>query len=347
VGDRNDIPYFGGSRRRGSKPSDPEVASESVAESPGLEVASESGADLTPTSAVASETSTEPEGGLGDIPVSQAAEPEGGLGEIPVSQAAEPDGGLGDMPVTDDAELAAPGSPQRSRRTGLTIAAGVASLVVLFFAVWLAAVALHKVTTPFIVARTPDAAERILLANQLAAGNARLVATGQFAPGRIMEQSPQTPTALKPGSRVNVVVATATANVPVPDVLLADQSTAEKLLSSSLFVPTVIYAYTSDAAIGDIVSQLPRAGDMAFTGSPVFIVSSLGPGSPGIVVPALIGKSRKVAESLLATDSLSPRTLTVDAPTVARDTVVDQTPAPGMTVQVGTSVAISLTPAAP
>jgi serine/threonine-protein kinase len=158
-----------------------------------------------------------------------------------------------------------------------------------------------------------------------------------------MEQSPQTPTQLKPGSPVDVVIATGTANVVVPDVFLADEATAQKRVRSALFVPVVINAYSSDVSVGNVVSQLPRAGDMAFTGSPLFVVVSMGPGMPGVVVPALVGKPHKVAASLLTSESIFPRTLIVDSASVAPDTVVDQTPAAGTILPVGSSVAISLT----
>ncbi len=106
--------------------------------------------------------------------------------------------------------------PRLGKRRELTLlAVGLAAVVVLC-ALWFAVYSQREVTTPFIVARTPVAAERILNAQELAAGDARLFATRDFAAGLIMEQSPQTPTKLMPGSRVNVVVATATANVVVP-----------------------------------------------------------------------------------------------------------------------------------
>jgi beta-lactam-binding protein with PASTA domain len=310
VANREDIPYFSGPRPASSGSPTPEPAAESASES----------AAPSPDAATAADTHAE----------QRATVPR------------------------DDTVTAppAPGPPARAshsgahsgaRRKALLVAAGALAVIVVFLGVWFVLYTQHKVTTPSIVARTPEAAERILNDHRLLAGDAHLAATSDFAPGLIMEQSPQTPTEVKPGSRVNVVVATATASVAVPDVFLADEAVAQKQLRGALFVPIVINAYSSEVPNGEVASQLPRAGDRAFTGSPVFIVASLGPGSPGVVVPNLIRKPSKVAASLLATESLFPRMLTVDAPGIAPDTVVDQTPPPGMTVPVGDSVAISVT----
>ena len=306
--DHRDIPYFSGPRSTPPEP-EPRSADESAAESPQPDAP-----DVAVDAAVA------------------------GLPEVEAGEA-----GPAPEPAADGA------APPRRRipRQAVVVAVGVVAVVVLVLGVWFAAYGFHKVTTPFIVGRTPDAAELILNQHDLVAGNARLVATSQFAAGRVMEQSPQTPTALKPGSRVDVVIATATANVTVPNVFMARTADAQKLLGLTLFVPVVITAYNTQVPVGQVASQLPRAGDSAFTGSEVFIVESLGPGSPGVVVPALVGKPSKVAASLLTTESLFPRMLTVDAPSVAPNTIVDQTPEAGTVLPVGTSVALSVTAPAP
>lgn len=237
-----------------------------------------------------------------------------------------------------------PGARSHRIRKAALVAAGAVAVVVVVLGVWLALYANRQVVTPFIVGRTPFAAERLLDAQGLVAGNARVVATNEFAPGLIMEQSPQTPTKLKPGSAVDVVVATGTVEATVPDTFLDPEATAQQRLRFALFVPIVIHAYSPQVDVGMIMSQLPRAGDTAFTGSTVFIVTSMGPGMPGVVAPALIGKPRTVAASLLATETLFPRDITVDATGFAPDTVADQTPPAGTVMPVGASVALAITP---
>ena len=250
-------------------------------------------------------------------------------------------------PAPDPAAPAAqpdPGARSRRLRKAALVAAGAVAILVVVLGVWFSLYAHRQVVTPFIVGRTPFAAERLLDAQGLVAGNARVVATSQFEPGLIMEQSPQTPTKLKPGSPVDVVVATGTVAATVPDTFLDLEATAQQRLRFALFVPIVILAYSPLVDVGEIMSQLPRAGDTAFTGSTVFIVSSMGPGTPGVVAPALIGKPRTVAASLLATETLFPRDITVDAPGFAPDTVADQTPPAGTVMPVGASVALAITP---
>ena len=305
--DRHDIPYF----------SDPHAAPE------------RSGAAEEP--AEDSEGNAEAETAVPDAEPAADADP-----------GAEP--GTDAEPEAEPAADAEPGASSRRLRKAALVAAGAVAIVVVVLGVWVALYAHRQVLTPFIVGRTPFAAERLLDAQGLVAGNARVVATTRFAPGLIMEQSPQTPTKLKPGTPVDVVVATGTVEATVPDTFLDVEKTAQQKLRFALFVPIVIHAYSSQVDVGKIMSQLPRAGDMAFTGSPVFIVSSMGPGMPGVVAPSLIGKPRTVAASLLATETLFPRDITVDAPGLAPDTVADQTPPAGTVMPVGASVALAITP---
>ena len=320
MAERDDIPYFSGphSVPRTTSAPEPEAG-------PEPEVSPESASGAAPSAP--------------ETPLAVDAHDEQPVPSPPDDNPAQP---MTVVSIGDD-EGASPSAPESgARRTLALVAVGLAAVLVIW-GLGLTVYSQRKVTTPFIVARTPDAAERILNARELAAGDARLVATREFASGLIMEQSPQTPTTLKPGSRVNVVVATATANVAVPDVFLLDQETAQKQIRSALFIPIVIDAYSSQVSRGLVASQLPRAGDQAFTGSPLFIVVSMGPGTPGVVAPTVVGKPHKVAASLIATESLFTRTLIVDAPGVAPDTVVDQIPPAGTIMPVGSSVVISLT----
>ena len=312
---RDDIPYFSGPRSEKPEPPAPEP-------SPAPEPAPDAVAGSSPSSE------------LDAAPTPESPEPQA---EADGSPPIEPDAESEPEPPAPD-----PGAGPRRLRKAAMVAVGVLGVLVVLFGVWFALYALRTVPTPFIVARTPAAAEGILGKSGLAAGNARLLATREFASGLIMGQSPQTPTRLKPGSPVNVVVATSTINAMVPDVALVDQPLAEQVLRGTLFIPVTIQVYSRQVRVGSIVSQLPRGGDMAFTGSPVYLAVSMGPGTMGPVVPALVGKPYKAAESLLTTQSIFPRKLMVDAPGVAADTVVDQLPPPGTIVPVGSIVAVSL-----
>ncbi len=243
---------------------------------------------------------------------------------------------------------AAPEKPSSARRRllprGVLIAvAAVVVLLMVIGGVWIYVYATGRIKIPSVVSLNPQAAEQSLTAGRLVAGNARFVATNDFGPGIVIDQGPPANTPVPPGSSVDVTIAVKPASQPVPDVGRAEQGVAEQVLRSQLFVPVVLKQYSQGMPVGQVVAQLPRAGDTAFTGSRIYIVVSLGPGTGGSTVPALVGQSRSKAEALLSDQTLFPYERIVTATGKAADTVVDQVPASGSRLEVGGSVAIAVT----
>ena len=251
-----------------------------------------------------------------------------------------------DLSIADDAIPApSPVRPGLSRRTRITlfVLAGCGVLAVLFAGGWMFVYSQMPVPVPDVVALTPAAAEQRLVAGGLKAGAARMVATKEFPPGRVIAQEPKPFATIPRGSSVDVSVSVAPTAQLVPNVTFARQADAEQGLRALVFVPVVLDQYSPSVPVGDVVSQLPRAGDTAFSGGNVFVVVSLGPGTKGSVVPNLVGKTTRVAASLLASQTLFPYTRIVNATGVTPGTIVDQAPAPGAIMMVGSSVGYAVT----
>jgi serine/threonine-protein kinase len=143
---------------------------------------------------------------------------------------------------------------------------------------------------------------------------------------------------------VDVSIAVAPSPQVVANVTNIGQDAAVQVLRGQVFLPVVLTQYSGSIPVGLVVSQLPKGGDTANSGTNVFVVVSLGPGTRGSVMPSLIGKPIEKATSLLATETLFPFTRTASATGVAGGIVVDQTPAPGSTLMVGSNVALAVTP---
>jgi serine/threonine-protein kinase len=200
----------------------------------------------------------------------------------------------------------------------------------------------QHVSVPDLTELTPAEASRALAAAHLDDGRARYRVTREFPPGVVVGQSPQPFARARRSSAVDVVVAVAPTPAIVPDVGLGDANAAEKYLRELHFEPVRVYAYSDSVATGRVISQLPRPGDTASTGGNVALVVSLGPGSSVQSVPSVIGKRLSAVRPALVSARVFARELPVIARGVAEGVVVDQVPAAGSRVTVGTTVAVSV-----
>ncbi|MDR3687116.1 MAG: PASTA domain-containing protein [Coriobacteriia bacterium] len=270
---------------------------------------------------------------LGSYP----ADPEGSSASdvsTPTDTSVSPD-------ATASAELAVD-APKRRAPAVVLIAVGVVAVFALGLGAWFFERATLPVPVPALVSLTPDAASRLLIGARLREGRATYRVTKDFPAGRIIGQSPAPYTNVAQGSPVNIAVAISPRQAIVPDVVGAVSSDAQAALEYELFVPTVLYAYSPSMHSGEVIEQLPRAGDTASTGSADVIVVSLGPGTPGVVVPQMVGETFVQASREASNTRLfaSPRAVTATG--TPDGVVVDQAPSAGLTVPVGSNVWVSV-----
>lgn len=232
--------------------------------------------------------------------------------------------------------------PRHVVRTIFLILLGVAVLLGAGVALGLVDTAAAKSRVPALAGMTAASASKALSAARLRDGRARYHVTRDFPAGRILSESPAPGAVVTPGTAVDVQIADAPRQVTVPDVGFADAATAENTLSYLLFRPGLLYAYNKGVATGLVIEQLPRAGDVAATGSSSVLVISLGPGSGGASVPNLMGEQLRVARSQLTSATLFADVRAVGATGVADGIVVDQAPAAGSAVPAASTVAVSI-----
>lgn len=227
-------------------------------------------------------------------------------------------------------------------RTVALVALGVLAVVAMVAGGLLWMTASQPVVVPNLVELTPAEASRVLEAAHLDDGRADYRVTRDLPAGVVISQSPAAHVKAARFSAVDVTIAVVPKSIAVPDVRLGDAKSAEQYMSGLLFKPIVLHAYTDSVPTGRVIEQLPRAGDVAATGGEVVLVASLGPGLGGKAVPAVVGTRLSAARSRLASARLFVRERPVIAGGVPGDTVVDQAPAAGSRVAVGSTVVLSV-----
>jgi eukaryotic-like serine/threonine-protein kinase len=227
-------------------------------------------------------------------------------------------------------------------RTVASVALGVlaAGAMVAGGLLWMTAS--KRVAVPNLVELTPAEASRVLEAARLDDGRADYRVTRDLPSGVVVTQSPAPFAQAARFSAVDVTIAAAPKTIAVPDVRFGDAKSAEQYMRGLLFTPVLLHAYSNAVPAGRVLEQLPRAGDTAVTGGAIVLVVSLGPGSGGKVVPAVVGTQVSSARSRLAAARLFAQERSVVAGSVRAGTVMDQAPAAGSRVAVGSVVALSV-----
>ena len=96
--------------------------------------------------------------------------------------------------------------------------------------------------------------------------------------GTVVRTSPAANQQVPRGSPVDVYVSKGPQKVP--DVVGMQQADAEKALRDAGYVPVPVTSSTSDRPQGEVIQQVPGAGQREPQGTQVTIVVSAGPSSP-------------------------------------------------------------------
>lgn len=234
-------------------------------------------------------------------------------------------------------------SPRRGCGTMVLVFLGASAGVAGLLGVLVWVFSMIPTTVPNTVGLRQSTAEQRIAAANLTSGTAGDVPTTDFQSGVVVSQVPVGSSQVPVGTQVNMAVAVAPTWVVVPDVSLDHRLIAETTLSYVLLRP-VIYQQLSDTVpFGRVVAQMPRAGQQAMTGQQVAVFISLGQGSGGAVVPSVLGKPSSNAATDIAQVYLVPKWLDAAVGERPGGTVVDQVPAPGTRVPVGSAVPIITT----
>ena len=128
--------------------------------------------------------------------------------------------------------------------------------------------------------------------------------------------------------------------VEVPDVTGLTAAEAVSTLQAADFTTATAGQVSTTVNKGLVISTSPAAGASADAGSRVTITVSQGTGT--VAVPALVGLSQAKATSALTTAGLVSRIVQSASSTVPEGDVITQDPAAGLQIDVGSTVAITV-----
>ena len=134
----------------------------------------------------------------------------------------------------------------------------------------------HPTKVPFLIGQTRDQAQTTLDDAHLQ-GVFHQVKSDQPA-DTVVRTKPAAGTQMPRDSQVDVYVSKGPQKIP--DVVGMQQADAEKALRDAGFVPVPVTSSTSDAPQGQVIQQVPAAGQTAPQGTQVTIVVSSGPTTP-------------------------------------------------------------------
>lgn len=233
----------------------------------------------------------------------------------------------------------------RSRYRRRRFALAFLGLLLAFAAV----VALGTATYAPPMAKVPDVvgatavfdAEKVIVDSGLVlAGNVAQRRNRDARPGSVIGQAPSAGKRVDPGTQVTLTIATGAKKVRVPSVVGQDIPKAQDRLRRTRL--SLGQVSPSPASLDDpIASQIPAAGDIVVTGTPVdLFVDSRGAVASGeVTVPSLTGGRAEAYAQRVSEAGLIPTTRRRPSATAA-DTVISVAPSPGSRVSQGTTVTI-------
>jgi len=210
-----------------------------------------------------------------------------------------------------------------------------------------------QVTVLDVVGLAQSVAETAIVDAGLAVGAVTEDYSDTMPAGSVMSQNPLAGASVALGSAVGLAVSLGPAAAPppvsvsVPDVVGLTQAAAETAISDTgLTVGVVTQEYSDSVPAGSVISESPTAGTLVALGSAVDLWVSLGPAP--VTVPDVVGLTQASAQTAIAAANLNVGAVTQEySATVPAGTVMNQSPAAGASVAVGSTVDlwVSLGPA--
>ncbi len=210
------------------------------------------------------------------------------------------------------------------------------ALAILFFVLWLLERNDKGKNVPSLVGLTQAQAQDKAASRGFTLKTVRRPAAG--APGRVVDQAPQSGADLEKGSQVMAVVSTGRQQVTVPKLVGSTADAAEQLLTSQGLQAN---RKTVDSAKpkGTVVAQDPTDGTRLPKGSPVTLSVSSGQGQ--VKVPAVQGMSQSDAVAAVTDAGLVPVVIQVPSQK-PQGTVIAQDPAANQQVPAQSKVRMNV-----
>lgn len=203
---------------------------------------------------------------------------------------------------------------------------------------------LATLKVPSLVGKTQEEAENILKKAGLEVGKVERAYSDTVPEGSVISQSPKAGAKVEKGSSVDIVVSDGKEEVRVPDVVGRTSAEATSILEGAGFKVSRFDDWSDTVPEDHVIRQTPSAGEKAKKGSTVTIAVSKG--KKTVQLDDLRGKTQAEATSWLNSNGLTANVITSPDPFFphASGTVWDQDPAPGTTVDKGSTVTIKVQP---
>ena len=189
------------------------------------------------------------------------------------------------------------------------------------------------VRVPNLLGRSERAADARLGGAELRRGQT-ITEESREPEGTVIAQEPGAGERAPVGSAVDLVVATAV-TVRVPDLLGLDETAVETLLASRELITGIVERQTSDRTPGTVLAQEPVAGTRVVLGTAVAFALAI---PPDVILPDLAGMTEADALEALARSDLDGGTLEYRESAAEAGLVLEQWPAAGQPVAVGSAV---------
>jgi eukaryotic-like serine/threonine-protein kinase len=190
-------------------------------------------------------------------------------------------------------------------------------------------VVLGGVQVPDVTGKTQSEATKALEDAGLKAGAVTSTSDAEVPAGTVVRQDPAAGTEVDDGSAVSLVVSSGPGTAAVPDVVGMDRAEAEAVLADAGFVPASAMQYDLTAPAGQVVEQLPAAGEQVTAGSQVGMLVSKGRPEVSVSVPDVTGMKQDEATTALADAGLVTVPVEAYFADVPAGEVAEQEPAAG------------------
>jgi beta-lactam-binding protein with PASTA domain len=200
-----------------------------------------------------------------------------------------------------------------------------------------------QAVVPNVVGMTQAAASTSITGVGLVVGTVTMASSSTVPSGNVLSQSPAAGTQVGSGSSVSLTISSgpALAPVAVPNVIGLTQAAANAAITAAGLANGNAYGIepSTTAAAGTVISEFPAAGTNVAPNSNVSLTISDGPPRPSgppvpVSVPNVIGLTQAAAiASITGAQLVAGSVTTVSNSTVAKGSVITQTPAAASTVE--------------
>ena len=180
----------------------------------------------------------------------------------------------------------------------------------------------------------------------LVVGNVTRNSTDTVPAGQVAAQSPAAGTEVAKGSSVAITVSTGKAVAIVPDLSGRTQQQATQALTQVNLTGEFVESFSSTIPAGQVIGQAPPAGSEMPVGSVVTVDISMGK-TPATPVPDVTGKTEADGAAALTAAGFKSQTTGGYSDSVAKGTIMSQTPAAGVIASPGSTVTIAVSQGPP